>query len=144
MLEKVCFPYSCLFSISIKLGSQNLHGLFVLCLENNAGTLGVERREETKEESPLHSESETQEKTVGKRAGLQGLPIWPLFQASLLFHRKEGAEHCCHQRRSIGILLGRDSHLSQPAKDKGWISKGQKWQVTNKSIHVLFFTEKIA
>lgn len=46
----------------------------VLCLENSSGTVGVESKEDSRDQSQLHFESETEEKTVGKRAGLQGLP----------------------------------------------------------------------
>lgn len=42
--------------------------------ENNSGTLGEERKEDSRDQSQLHFGSETEEKTVGKRAGLQGLP----------------------------------------------------------------------
>lgn len=52
--------------------------------------------------------------------------------------RKEGAELCCHQR-STTSPLGWDSHKPYLDKDKGWISKGRIWQVTNKSICILFF-----
>ena len=141
MLEKVWFPFhSSVFHINKALVTDFTRP--VRCLENNSGTLGVERKEETRKQSQLHSESETEERTVGKRAGPQGLPNQPLVQASPLSHRKEGAEPCCHQRRSIRIPLGRDSHISWPAKGKGQISKRQIWQVTNQSLHMLFLKKK--
>lgn len=50
----------------------------------------MERKEETRKQSQLHSESETEEGTVGKTAGPQGFPIQPLFQASPLSPQEGG------------------------------------------------------
>lgn len=71
MLEKVWFPFHLsLFHINKAWFTDFTWP--VLCLENNSGTLGEERREEIREQSQLHSDSETEERTVGKKSGPPG------------------------------------------------------------------------
>ena len=69
------------------------------------------RRKRRPERRASFTESEAEEGTVGKRTGPQGLRMQPLFQASHLSCRKEGAEPCCHQRSWIRIPSGRNSHI---------------------------------